>query len=69
MTLVFQPGDPGAEEVHFTRAIVASGDGSTHTSQYRINGKQVTLEAYNTRLEGFGVLVKARTFLVFQVGS
>ncbi|KFM27774.1 Structural maintenance of chromosomes protein 1A [Auxenochlorella protothecoides] len=66
VTLVFQPGDPGAEEVHFTRAIVASGDGSTHTSQYRINGKQVTLEAYNTRLEGFGVLVKARTFLVFQ---
>ena len=36
------------------------------SSQYRIDGKVVSLEAYNHRLEGYNILVKARNFLVFQ---
>ena len=36
-------------------------------SQYKINGRTVTHEAYDARLATFAILVKARNFLVFQV--
>lgn len=37
------------------------------SSQYKINGRTVTHEAYDARLATFAILVKARNFLVFQV--
>ena len=37
------------------------------TSEYRLGEAVVTAEEYNDRLKDFGVLVKARNFLVFQV--
>lgn len=36
-------------------------------SEYKLNGKTVPYKAYNEKLESFGILVKARNFLVFQV--
>ena len=50
------------EELHFTRTI--SSDGG---SEYRIDDKAVTWNAYGARLKSLGILVKARNFLVFQV--
>jgi structural maintenance of chromosome 1 len=35
-------------------------------ASYRIDGREVTFEAYETVLRSIGVLVKARNFLVFQ---
>eukprot|EP00904_Undaria_pinnatifida_P004394 jgi/Undpi1/13956/HiC_scaffold_9.g03607.m1 len=49
------------EEVHFSRVISIAG-----ASSYRLNGKEVTWDAYEKRLRSIGVLVKARNFLVFQ---
>lgn len=37
-------------------------------SEYRIDNKMVSAEEYNSRLEALGIIVKARNFLVFQVG-
>ena len=37
--------------------------------QYKLNDRAVSWEQYNRRLEGFNILVKARNFLVFQVGA
>jgi len=39
----------------------------TGGSEYRINGKVVTYQAYNDTLEKQNILVKAKNFLVFQV--
>ncbi len=52
----------------FQRSIVPSsaGDDATYSSQYRIDGRVVTWEAYKDKLGTFGILVKARNFLVFQ---
>lgn len=62
---------PDSETVRFTRTIHAASahEGPVYSSQYRINGSTVTMEAYNKKLEGYGILVKARNFLVFQVCS
>ena len=38
------------------------------TSRYSIDGRDVSLQQYNDRLKTFGILVKAKNFLVFQVG-
>ena len=37
--------------------------------QYKLNDRAVSWEQYNRRLESFNILVKARNFLVFQVGA
>jgi structural maintenance of chromosome 1 len=47
-----QPSDAAAETFH---------------SVYKINDRTVTSEAYNQRLGSYGILVKVRNFLVFQV--
>lgn len=65
--LVFETAE--GEEVQFTRAIVpssASGD-ATYASQYKINNKTISWDAYNNKLKSYGILVQARNFLVFQV--
>ena len=49
------------DEVVFARHITAAG-----TGEYRLDGRVCTAEAYNDRLKEFGILVKARNFLVFQ---
>lgn len=48
-------------EVVFHRGVGLSG-----ASEYKVDGRAVTMEKYNERLAGIGVLVKARNFLVFQ---
>jgi structural maintenance of chromosome 1 len=67
--LVFETAD-GAE-LHFTRAIIPSGATAeaTYHSQYKINDRNVTWDAYNSRLKSYGILVQARNFLVFQVDA
>lgn len=45
---------------------VQTATGKAGTSTYSINNKAVKWETYNARLEDFGILVKARNFLVFQ---
>jgi len=62
VTLVFEA--PDGIEVLFTRAINPSGD--TYASVYKLDGRTVTAETYNNKLESFGILVRARNFLVFQ---
>lgn len=62
--------DISGDEVTFTRIIMPSGASSdaAYQSQYRLNDRTVSLEAYNNRLKSYGILVQARNFLVFQVG-
>lgn len=48
-------------ELTFTRTITGSGG-----SEYRLDGKVVTWDEYNSKLKSLGILVKARNFLVFQ---
>jgi energy-coupling factor transporter ATP-binding protein EcfA2 len=60
--------DEGAE-VHFSRVIQPSGadpEGG-YASVYKIDDRTVTWDAYARRLAGYGILVKVRNFLVFQV--
>ena len=54
-------GMDGNTEIHFSRSISSSG-----VSSYKLDGKEVTYEAYENLLQRIGVLVKARNFLVFQ---
>src|SRR5689334_448168 len=49
------------EEIEFTRMISANGVGS-----YRLNGKEVSYDKYESQLREIGVIIKARNFLVFQ---
>lgn len=63
VTLVFET-EKG--DVLFSRAIVPGSGGESYSSQYRLDGKAVAAEVYNAKLESFGILVKARNFLVFQ---
>lgn len=56
---------PDGEEVAFTRAIQRSS-GDAYSSVYKLDGRIVSAEAYNQRLESYGILVRARNFLVFQ---
>lgn len=37
------------------------------SSEYRVNGKQVTLAKYTRDLEKIGIVVKAKNCLVYQV--
>lgn len=39
------------------------------SSEYRVNGKQVTLSRYTAEMEKIGIVVKARNCLVFQVSD
>ncbi|GAV83648.1 SMC_N domain-containing protein/SMC_hinge domain-containing protein [Cephalotus follicularis] len=57
--LVYQMGN--GSELQFTRAITSSG-----ASEYRVDGKVVNWDDYNSKLRSLGILVKARNFLVFQ---
>uniref|UniRef100_A0AAZ3QS05 Structural maintenance of chromosomes protein n=1 Tax=Oncorhynchus tshawytscha TaxID=74940 RepID=A0AAZ3QS05_ONCTS len=52
--------DDNGEELNFCRSI--SGD----SSEYRINGRQITLAKYTEELEKIGIVTKARNCLVFQ---
>ncbi|XP_070559327.1 structural maintenance of chromosomes protein 1A-like [Ptychodera flava] len=47
-------------EKRFTRTVVGS------STEFRVDGKVVSLSAYSEALEKLGILVKARNFLVFQ---
>ncbi len=60
---------PEGHTIRFTRTIHASyaQENPAYSSQYRINDTTVSMEAYNKKLESYGILVKARNFLVFQV--
>jgi structural maintenance of chromosome 1 len=59
-TLVYR--DPNTEEItRFTRTISHDGKGD-----YKVNGKTVSYGNYEKILANFGVLLKARNFLVFQ---
>ncbi|CEQ42431.1 SPOSA6832_04230 [Sporobolomyces salmonicolor] len=51
------------KEWRFQRSISTSG-----TSEYRLNGKAVSHKKYDEQLQRFNILVKAKNFLVFQVG-
>ncbi|XP_077250735.1 structural maintenance of chromosomes protein 1-like [Tasmannia lanceolata] len=57
--LVYQMGN--GSDLQFMRTITGSGG-----SEYRIDGKVVTWDEYNSKLKSLGILVKARNFLVFQ---
>jgi structural maintenance of chromosome 1 len=59
VTLVYVTA--GGEETHFSRCVTAAG-----ASEYRLNGVSVSYEHYDSRLRGFGILLRARNFLVFQ---
>lgn len=52
---------PTGKTLIFTRLITTKG-----TSQYQINGKNVTFKQYEAKLASIGILLKARNFLVFQ---
>lgn len=54
-------GEDSDEEVEFMRSVTLAG-----SSEYRVQGKVLSLEKYNAELAKIGVLVKARNFLVFQ---
>ena len=50
------------------RVITPTGTSAeTYSSQYKINDRVVTVDAYIKKLETYNILVKARNFLVFQV--
>lgn len=61
--LVYQQsdGDDPNGEIEFMRTVTVAG-----SSEYRVKGRVVSLERYNSELAKIGVLVKARNFLVFQ---
>lgn len=59
----------GGATISFTRAIASGRAGETYVSIYSIDDKQVAWGAYEAKLSTFGILVKARNFLVFQVSS
>uniref|UniRef100_A0AAR2K081 SMC hinge domain-containing protein n=1 Tax=Pygocentrus nattereri TaxID=42514 RepID=A0AAR2K081_PYGNA len=53
--------DDNDDEIVFSRTI------SGESSEYRVNGRQITLAKYTGELEKIGIVVKARNCLVFQV--
>ena len=53
--------DDAGDEQTWKRTITSQG-----TSEYRINDRVVTAQAYNESLESENILIKARNFLVFQ---
>ena len=54
-------GTGGGEEVVFSRTITAKG--ATH---YKVDGKELSWDAYCKVLEEINIVTKARNFLVFQ---
>lgn len=56
----------GQDDTSFQRTIVMGRSSDTYTSQYAINERTVSWAAYEEKLKTFGILVKARNFLVFQ---
>jgi structural maintenance of chromosome 1 len=65
VTLVFRHAD--GREVHFTRALVGgSGAAAAVSSEYRLDGRVVSFDAYDSALQERGILLKARNFLVYQ---
>ena len=50
------------------RGIISSSaaEDATFQSQYKINDRTVSWDAYTIKLKSIGILVKARNFLVFQ---
>ncbi len=56
----------GQDDTSFQRTIISGRGTDTYTSQYAINGRSVSWAAYEEKLKTFGILVKARNFLVFQ---
>jgi hypothetical protein len=65
--LVFET--EAGQEVSFMRVIQPSGgaDADAYASVYKVDDRTVSWDAYAARLGGFGILVKVRNFLVFQV--
>ncbi|XP_078182558.1 structural maintenance of chromosomes protein 1-like [Carex rostrata] len=60
--LIYHQIDNGSEnEIQFTRTITGQGG-----SEYRLDNRVCTWDEYNAKLKSFGILVKARNFLVFQ---
>lgn len=57
----------GQEDSSFQRSIVQSRGSEAYASHYAIDGRTVSWAAYEDKLKTFGILVKARNFLVFQV--
>ncbi|KAF8320442.1 hypothetical protein DL93DRAFT_1845798 [Clavulina sp. PMI_390] len=52
------------QQYQFQRTISVTG-----ASEYRLNNKVVSYQAYNATLEKHNILVKAKNFLVFQVSA
>ncbi|KAI9139792.1 RecF/RecN/SMC N terminal domain-containing protein [Paraphysoderma sedebokerense] len=59
VTAVYE--DDEQRELRFMRTVNVNGN-----SEYKLNGRTVTKQQYNARLEKENILVKARNFLVFQ---
>ncbi|KAJ4454924.1 putative Structural maintenance of chromosomes protein 1 [Paratrimastix pyriformis] len=55
-----QEFDSGGE-IEFQRVITSAG-----TTEYKLDGRNVTYKEYDERLKSFGLLAQARNFLVFQ---
>jgi len=71
VALVFEAAD--GTVTRFSRHIAPAAGGATtadgapaYTSAYRLNDRGVTWDAYDAQLKAYGILVKARNFLVFQ---
>ena len=61
--LYYHVEDEENKQVVFGRTILPG----KASSEYSIDGKSVKPEDYDDKLKSFGILVKARNFLVFQV--
>lgn len=59
VTAIYEDGK--GYEHRFQRTITLSGN-----SEYRYNGRTIQYSQYNSKLEQFNILVKAKNFLVFQ---
>lgn len=53
--------DDSGKRNHFRRTITTTG-----SSEYRVDDAVVSAQIYNSKLESFNILIKARNFLVFQ---
>ena len=56
----------GQDDTSFQRTIVMGRGSDTYSSQYAVNDHTVSWATYEEKLKTFGILVKARNFLVFQ---
>lgn len=57
-------GHAAGDEVSFSRTVSSTG-----TSTYRLDGSEVSFDAYSKALEAINIVTKARNFLVFQVSG